>query len=232
MLTKAELARKAIFVEQEVLKENVGSQDQVCAAYGGLNLINFSRSGDVSVVPLTIGSQRIQRLEKHLMLFFTGISRESSQVQESFVKDINGRRRQLRVLTDLVEEGVQLLNGDFPLRDFGELLHESWELKRSLSESVSNPTIDRMYEVARGAGAIGGKVTGAGGGGFFLLFVEESRQAEVRDALRHCIHVPFHFEYGGSQIIFADQAPEYNATSELEIRARWEKLEEDLIHEQ
>jgi D-glycero-alpha-D-manno-heptose-7-phosphate kinase len=211
MRGKQQLASESLHLEQDVLKETVGSQDQILAAYGGFNHITFLPNGEFSVRPVTISASRQQELESHLMLFYTGIKRTASNIADSFVNEIDDKRRQLRFMRDLVDEGLSIVSGGQDLRAFGELLHESWQAKRSLSASVSNSDVDTMYEHARAAGAIGGKLIGAGGGGFLLLFVPPDRREAVRRKLDSLIHVPFRFESSGSQIIFFDREAEYLA---------------------
>lgn len=211
MASKQQLASESIYLEQQVLRETVGSQDQVCAAYGGFNHILFHATGEISVRPVIIPSARQQELEAHLMLFYTGIKRTAAQVAESYVPSIDAKKRQLRLLRDLVDEALGVLCGRSNLEEFGALMHESWVAKRSLSEKVSCNEIDDVYETARTAGAVGGKITGAGGGGFLLLFVPPDRQRAVRERLDRLIHVPFAFERGGSQVIFYDRDQDYTA---------------------
>ncbi len=211
MLTKHDLAMEAIHIEQEVLKEAVGSQDQVSAAYGGLNRIDFLPSGEVSVTPITVSQERIQELNNHLLLFYTGVARTSSYVQKSFLEVMDEKRRNLRILKDLVDEGVNIINSSRSITDFGELLREAWDTKRGISSAVTNNEIDRLYNEAISAGAMSGKITGAGGGGFLLLFVTPDKQAGVKEALKRFLHVPFKFEWHGSQIIFASHDTEYPA---------------------
>ncbi len=209
MRTKLELARESIHVEQELVGETVGSQDQVMAAFGGLKYVQFhpDRRIDVDPVPLVTG--RLAELQAHLMLFYTGVPRTASDVARSYVVNIEGRRRQMKALRGLVEEGIDLLVGGADLRFFGELLHEAWQIKRGLSDKVTNPSLDALYDKARTAGAVGGKLTGAGGGGFLLLFVPPEKRASVLSALRPQIHVPFAFESAGSQIIFYEPGVDY-----------------------
>ena len=217
MASKHQLTEEGIRIEQEILKEKVGSQDQVFAAHGGFNQILFHQSGEISVIPITIGHDRLKELDSHLMMFYTGIRRTASEVVATYSDKFNSRRRQLRVLQDLVEEGVNVLNTGKDLQDFGELLHEGWQIKREISESISNSTVDSMYEAARSAGAIGGKLSGAGGGGFMLLFVPPERQARVLECFKHLVHVPFQFESGGSQIIFCEQEEDYEAVERVRV---------------
>ena len=211
MITKHDLAMEGIYIEQEVLRETVGSQDQVSAAYGGLNHISFFPNGAISVVPVTISRERIQQLNSHLMLFYTGLIRTSSEVSKQFVDVIEQKKRQLRIMKDLVDESIAVLNSDQDIRVFGELLGEAWDAKRTFSKGVTNPEIDNIYASAIEAGAMSGKLTGAGGGGFLLLFVSPDKQKEVKQALRHFIYVPFNFEFSGSQIIHANIDSDYTA---------------------
>jgi D-glycero-alpha-D-manno-heptose-7-phosphate kinase len=218
MASKQQLALESVHLEQDVLQETVGSQDQVLAAYGGLNHVSFLENGEIAVRPVTISADRIRELNAHLMLFYTGIKRTASTIADTYVNDIDRRRRQLRIMKDLVDEGLAVLNSQQELTPFGELLHEAWQAKRSLSASVSNSDVDDLYETAIAAGAIGGKLAGAGGGGFLLLFVPPDRQEDVRARLDSLIHVPFRFEFSGSQVLFADTDQEY--PREEEARAR------------
>ena len=210
MPSKQQLAAESIHIEQDILKEAVGSQDQISAAYGGFNHITFLSNGTFSLRPVTLSPERIKELNAHLMLFYTGIKRTSSDIADSYVNDLEARRRQLRIMKDLIDESISILNNGDDITGFGELLHESWQAKRGLSPKISNPYVDDLYEEARSAGAIGGKLTGAGGGGFLLVFVPPSRQREVRERLGRLIHVPFKIEFSGSQIIFFDSEEDYS----------------------
>ena len=212
MPTREQLANESIEIEQNIIKENVGSQDQVNAAYGGFNHILFHKSGEVSVRPIIIPTNRLEELTSHLMLFYTGIKRTADKVAGSYLPTLDGKRRQLRILRDMVDEAIFVLCGQGPIEEFGELLHEAWLAKQALSDKISNPAITEVYDAARGAGAIGGKITGAGGGGFMLLFVPPQQQPEVREKLTNLLHVPFNFENAGSQVIFYDRDQDYSAT--------------------
>jgi D-glycero-alpha-D-manno-heptose-7-phosphate kinase len=218
MATKAQLLRESLYLEQEVLKETVGSQDQVMAAYGGLRHVRFHPNGEIAIDPLILPPARVAELEAHLMLFYTGIARTAADVARSYVVDLEARRRQLRIMKELVEESIDVLASGTDIRAFGDLLHEAWQAKRSLSAQVSNPEVDALYERARDAGALGGKLTGAGGGGFLLLFAEPGRHQAIRHALGDRLHVPFRFETGGSQIIFYEPEADYDEAD----RARWD----------
>jgi len=210
MPSKHQLAQESIYIEQKILKETVGSQDQMSAAYGGFNIIEFSPSGEISIRPMTLAQERIEGLNSHLMLFYTGIIRTASNVAESYVNDIENKRRQLCRIKDLLKESITVLNKGKDITGFGELLHEAWQAKRSLSTEVSNSNVDEIYNMARSAGAIGGKLTGAGGGGFMLLFVPPEKQIKVREKLKGLIYVPFKFESSGSQIVFFNNQEDYS----------------------
>jgi D-glycero-alpha-D-manno-heptose-7-phosphate kinase len=202
MATKQQLTREAIALEQDVLRETVGSQDQTMAAHGGLRHVRFQPDGEIDAAPLILPPSRVAELQAHLMLVYTGIARTASDVAKSYVVGIEARRRQLRIMKEMVDEAIEILTGGVNLVAFGELLHEAWLAKRSLSSLVSNSEVDALYQKALEAGALGGKLTGAGGGGFLLLFVPPERRADVLAALDGSIHVPFAFENAGSQIIF------------------------------
>jgi len=214
MPSKKRLAMESIHIEQNMIEEAVGSQDQICAAHGGLNLIKFFKNGEINVQPVTLHVDRLEELNSHLMLFYTGIRRTASDVAQGYVNDLDKRHKLLCRMQKMVDTGVEILSSNSDIREFGELLHETWMLKRDLSSEVSNPVVDDLYRRAQDAGAIGGKITGAGGGGFLLLFVQPSMQKKVREALYKRIHVPFQFESGGSQIIFYE--PEREDYSDLE----------------
>lgn len=201
-VTKEWLAREAIRIEQEVLRENVGSQDQTAAAFGGFNVIRFHVDGDLSVQPVVLPAARKDELNQHLMLFFTGFSRIASEIAKSKVANLDKKSDELRNMYRMVDDALEILCSDGDIRAFGELLHTAWVYKRTLSEQVTNPEIDELYAIARRAGAIGGKLLGAGGGGFMLLFVEPEKRSNVRLALNGLIHVPFKFESSGSQVIY------------------------------
>jgi D-glycero-alpha-D-manno-heptose-7-phosphate kinase len=207
MVGKRRLASNAIYVEQQILGEKVGSQDQVAAAFGGINRIEFNGKENFIVQPVTIKQKKIIDLQNHLMLFFTGFSRTASEVASEQIKNTPDKTNELRSMKDMVEEASNILNSDNgEIENFGRLLHESWELKRSLSSRISTSVLDDMYNTALNAGAIGGKLCGAGGGGFMLLFVPPRKQRHVRKALKKILYVPFRFETLGSHItLYANQ---------------------------
>ena len=200
---KKELARQAVYVEQEVLKETVGIQDQIACAHGGLNLIEIARDGSYSVQPITIPTARREALQSRLMLFFTGLQRNASEIAGAQVDNVDRKAAELQAIQAMVPLAVQILvDGD--MDEFGRLLHETWMLKRELSDKVTNPAIDAVYSRARDAGALGGKLLGAGGGGFFLFYVPPERQQDVRHAMGGLLDIPVRFENVGSQVVLYD----------------------------
>jgi len=216
MPSKRQLAMESIHIEQNMIKETVGSQDQVSAAYGGLNHIIFKTDGDISVRPVTISQQRLEELNSHVMLFYTGIKRTASDMAKTYVEDIESKGKRLNAMNDMVGEALDVLCSNRCICGFGELLHKTWMLKRGLSAQVSNRVVDDLYERARANGAIGGKITGAGGGGFLMLFVPPSAQERVRAALKGLLNVPVKFESSGSQIIFYEPSREDYSALDLE----------------
>jgi len=198
--SKMQLVLEAIDIEQEKIKEAVGSQDQVIAAFGGFNRIDFSGEHNIQVQPVKSG--RLKELENSLMLFFTGFSRTASKIAGEQIERIEENKPILKRLYEMVDEGLEILLTNKNLNDFGKLIGESWKLKRCLSNRVSTDYIDYIYANAISAGAVGGKLLGAGGGGFLLFFVEPDAQTKVKESLR-LLQVPFHFENQGSQIILS-----------------------------
>jgi D-glycero-alpha-D-manno-heptose-7-phosphate kinase len=203
MISKQQLACEAIRIEQDVLKENVGSQDQLWAAYGGFNQFEFFSDGTFAVTPFILSQERRDELAQSIMLFFTGFSRYASDIADGTIKNIHNRQGQLRNIREIVDRAAHILHdAKAPLRELGELLHESWRLKQELADNVSNPQIDEIYEAGREAGAIGGKLLGAGGGGFMVFLVEPDKRDQVRERLRKLVHVTVGFDHEGSKIIF------------------------------
>jgi len=200
--SKNQLASDAIHVEQNLIGENVGSQDQISAAYGGLNKIEFHKNGTFTVDPIIISTHRRQLLSSHLMLFFTGFTRLASEIAEAQIENIHNKSKELEKMREMVEQAIVLLQDEQSSIDlFGEMLDQSWSYKRSLSDQVTTPEIDEIYGRAKKAGAIGGKLLGAGGGGFMLFFVPQDKQTAVRENLNELIHVPFEFEDSGSRVV-------------------------------
>lgn len=202
MISKNELTKEAIHIEQNLIKENVGSQDQAFASYGGFNIIEFLQNGEISVNPIIMSQKRLVEFQDNILLFFTGISRTASVVVEEQIKNTSINIPNLNKMKDLVDDAYEILiNPMKKLNEFGELLNDTWELKKSLSSKVSNNQIDEMYKKALDSGAIGGKLLGAGGGGFMAFYVENNNQQKVIKALKDYLHIPFNFDFDGSKII-------------------------------
>lgn len=201
-VTKQELAEQAIHVEQNIIREAVGSQDQISAAFGGFNRIEFRRDGGFQIDPVVLPQARLQDLQAHLMLCFTGLSRYAVEVAESKIANFSARAPELKAIRAMVDSAIDVLRDPArPISEFGRLLDESWRQKRRLSDKVSTREIDDMYARAQRRGAIGGKILGAGGGGFMLLFAEPGAQEGIREELGGLVHVPMRFESEGSKIV-------------------------------
>jgi D-glycero-alpha-D-manno-heptose-7-phosphate kinase len=202
MRDKHTLAADAIEVEQKLLQEAVGAQDQVSAAYGGFNRINFHQDDTIEVKRMLCDKARIAELNSHLALYFTGFSRIASEIAQAQIKATPKKTSELRTMLEMVDEAESIVrNADRPLADFGHLLHESWILKRSLTQDITNQSIDEIYEAGRSAGALGGKLLGAGGGGFMLFFVAPEKREALRQRLKNLLCVPISFNNKGSQVI-------------------------------
>lgn len=204
-LSKRQLADEAIYLERVLCNESGGIQDQIAAAFGGLNLIRFGADG-YEVEPVHISDERRNMLNDRLMLFFTGFSRFSSDIQQGTVKALRDRTAELEEMTQLTYEAQRLLESDTAdLGEFGRMLDHTWKLKRGISSGISTGSIDAMYDAGIRAGASGGKLLGAGGGGFLLFYVEPERQAEVAEAMKELMYIPFRFEQDGTVIIHDEQ---------------------------
>lgn len=203
-LTKHELALKALELEQVVLKENVGSQDQIAATYGGLNVVKFNTDGSFQVVPVAVKRERIAELEGNLCMLYTGSSRLGGEVASKVIAGMRDRTTELRQMRQLVDDAYAILTGGGSLTKFGELLHQTWVLKRGLAEGVSNSEVDEIYRIACENGALGGKLLGAGSKGFMLFFCPPEKQAVLKKALNRYVWVPFQFEHDGSTTIYED----------------------------
>jgi len=206
--SKKELAQKAIYIEQQVIQESVGCQDQIAVACGGFNKIKFNQQGDFYITPVIINHDKLELLQNHLMLFFTGFSRYSSRIAQATISNIDKREEQLQLMGQMVDEAEQILQSQADnVSDFGKLLHQAWLQKKQLSNNVSSPQIDEIYNAGLEAGAIGGKLLGAGGGGFILLFAPPEKQRAIKEKLSNLIYVNFRFETEGSKIVLYD--PKY-----------------------
>jgi D-glycero-alpha-D-manno-heptose-7-phosphate kinase len=201
LVSKRRLAEEAIYIEQQVLHETVGVQDQIQSAFGGLNRIDIRTDGSFEVSPLVVRADRLDGLQKHLLLLYTGLSRHASEIAAEQVSTIGSKTAELTAMRAMVDEGERILVGTGDLSDFGRLLDESWKLKRALSSKIAPGFVNEIYDTARQAGADGGKLLGAGGGGFMLIFVQPERRATVLKALGKLLPVPFQFERGGTQIV-------------------------------
>ena len=199
---KNALAKLAIHLEQNVMKENVGAQDQILAAYGNFNKIEFNMDNSFNVIPIALSPGRLESLQKHLMLCFTGVTRIASNIVVDQLKNIKNVRQNYKDIHSLVDEALLILqNRNTSILEIGKLLHTSWLLKRELSNTITNPQIDEIYQCGLDNGAIGGKILGAGSGGFILFFAEPEFQLKILEKLKHLIHVPFKFEDAGSKIV-------------------------------
>jgi len=202
MRTKREMCLEATRIEQKVLNECVGCQDQIWAAYGGFNCIDFKTDGSFSVNPIIIPAERRDQFVASIMLFFTGFSRLASDVAKVQMSNLEGSEEARHQIRGIVDEGVSILTGsNFSVEEIGKLLHESWLQKKRFSDNVSNPQIDDLYDAARESGALGGKLLGAGGGGFMAFIVRPENQQAVRERLKNLICVDFGIDYDGSKIV-------------------------------
>jgi D-glycero-alpha-D-manno-heptose-7-phosphate kinase len=200
-ISKDALANEAIHVEQCVIRERVGLQDQISAAFGGFNHVTVTPNGTPSVSPMVLPRPRLDALQDHLLLVFTGISRTAPEIAQAVVDNLKNKSTDMRTIQQMVDHAIEILSSPATdIIEFGRLLRQAWTLKRSLSNRVSNPTVDHLFDAAMHAGAIGGKLLGAGGGGFMLLFVRPEDHVQVRAALGKLISVPFKFETSGSRI--------------------------------
>lgn len=211
MRDKHSLAADAIRVEQEIIKEAVGSQDQVSAAYGGFNRINFHTNGEIEVRRVLTSSSRFAELQQNLALFFTGFSRYASDVAQEQVEKTPHKEKELGMMLQLVDEAEAILTSPSrSLDEFGRMLHESWQLKRTLTRKITNASIDEIYEAGMSAGALGGKLLGAGGGGFILFYVPPERREALRVRLNKLLCVPFSFSSKGSQVVVYEPEAVYD----------------------
>ena len=200
VVDKKTLAKQAIHVEQNLINENVGCQDQIAASFGGVNRIEFGPYGfDVS--PMVLSRKTLDALEEHMMLFFTGVSRTASEIVDEQLSTMANKRQEMLQVLGLVDQAEDLLtSGD--IESFGRLLDETWKLKRMLSKQITNAHIDEVYEAGLEAGALGGKLLGAGGGGFVLFLCPPELQNSVKEKLKKLLYVPVKFEFGGTRLIY------------------------------
>jgi D-glycero-alpha-D-manno-heptose-7-phosphate kinase len=219
MRDKYALAQDAIHVEKEVLREAVGAQDQVIAAYGGFNRINFNVDGSFDVKPMLAHPSRIAEIQDHMALFFTGFARTASEVAQIQIKETPKRKTELTTMLQMVTEAENIIsNASRQVREFGSLMHESWKLKKSLTDKISNPHLDEIYEAGLSAGAFGGKLLGAGGGGFMLFFVPPDRRNALIERLRKLLYVPFSFPARGSHIVVYEPEAAYESAHGVPVK--------------
>lgn len=197
---KKKLANEAIYLERELCRESGGVQDQIAASYGGLNRINFDAEG-YTVEPIIISPERKNLLNENLLLFFTGFSRFSSDIQKGTETALKDKTKELLEMLSLVDEAQTILTSKCDMNEFGRLLNHTWELKRGIASKISTNQIDELYVKAIQAGALGGKLLGAGGGGFLLFYVEKDKQEAVKKTMQNLLYVPFEFENGGTRVI-------------------------------
>lgn len=201
-LTKTELNETAIHIEQNVIKENVGCQDQTMVAHGGFNFIHFDQSGLIDVSPVRLTYQRLKKLEDSLMLFFTGISRISDENARKIIKNLTDKSDGIKQVMILAKEAHHILeNRNKNIDQIGEMLDEAWEIKKTFADSISNKFVDDIYKKAKDAGALGGKLIGSGGGGFLLLYANPAHQDAIRNELKDLLEIGFRFENEGSKVL-------------------------------
>jgi len=202
MISLKELAKHVIRIEQDVIGENVGSQDQIWAAYGGTNLITFDTDGSFDVRQIPLHAEYKRELQSHMMLMFTGLTRIASEIAGSVISSIDDRETELKEMREMVDEGMKLMTDErHSIADLGRLLHESWLRKRSLTTGISNSTIDEIYDIAMSSGAYGGKLLGAGGGGFMLFLAPPEVQEKIREQLKPIIQVDVEIGASGSRVV-------------------------------
>lgn len=200
--SKKQLADEAIYLERVLCDEAGGWQDQIAASFGGFNRIDFNADG-YSVHPIIISPERKKKLNDNLMMFFTGFTRFSSDIQKANHLDDESKAKQLKQMLNLVDEAEGILTDQSKdLDDFGRLLDVTWKLKRQTGKSVSTSNIDELYDKGIAAGALGGKLLGAGGGGFLVFYVQSENQKSVKEAMKNLLYIPFKFEDGGTQVIY------------------------------
>jgi len=199
---KKRLADEAIYLERELCQESGGWQDQIAASFGGMNRIDFNPNGTYDVRPIIIHPDRKKKLNDNLLLFFTGFTRFSSEMQEANKDGYEKKINQLKEMYSIVDEAEQVLvNSHSDLDEFGRLLDKTWKLKRQTGGAITTNSIDELYERGIAAGALGGKLLGAGGGGFLLFYVQPDKKEKVLKTMDSLLHVPFQFEDGGTRVI-------------------------------
>jgi D-glycero-alpha-D-manno-heptose-7-phosphate kinase len=205
IISKRNLANKAIYIEQKKIKENVGSQDQIASAFGGFNKINFFQNGNFTVKPYILSGSNLNLLEESLALFFVGMPRTASNVAKYQISSINKRFIELNAMLDLVKDAdIEFKRKRLDIKSIGKLLNEQWLLKKKLSNKITNLTIDSAYNFFMNSGAYGGKLCGAGAGGFMLICANKEK-IRIMKKSKKFLHVPFNFDFTGSQIIYSSR---------------------------
>jgi D-glycero-alpha-D-manno-heptose-7-phosphate kinase len=200
-VSKEQLAKDSIYVERELCAESGGWQDQIAAAFGGFNRINFNSSG-FSVLPVIIPHTRKRDLQDRLLMFFTGVLRNSYRIADNHINAIKSKTGELLEMKKLVDEAEGILVSQTDISEFGRLLDYTWKFKRGIADGVSSEYIDELYSKAKKAGAVGGKLLGAGGGGFMILFAEPDRHKDIINAFSNLIQVPVTFEEDGARVMY------------------------------
>lgn len=202
MMSKEQLMKDAIHIEQDLIGEAVGSQDQAAAAYGGFNHIIFKENGEIEIYPVILPRARLSELDKRLYLVFTGFQRYAKDIEKGKIEKISDNTSMLTQMKGYVSQAIEILKSTDDIKEFGVLLNDTWEIKRRLSDKVSDSGIDEMYDRGMKNGAVGGKLLGAGGGGFMLFFIETEKKEQFFKAFKDKIIVPFNFEDSGSRVIY------------------------------
>lgn len=205
MISKGELAKQAAHIEIEILRRNIGKQDHYAAAYGNINVYKFHPNETVSVEPVFYDPKVKEELENRLLLFYTKTTRDASRILKSQIDNTDQKLKVLTKMKDLIPSLRIVFNDRKKLNDFGEILHEGWMLKKQITDDISNEIINGYYQTAIDAGAVGGKLLGAGGGGFLLFYAEEKNHNNIRNALKNLTEMKFKFDDAGSRITYYDQ---------------------------
>ena len=209
MLTKKELAEQAIHIEQNIIKEAVGSQDQVAAAFGGFNLINFKPKNNFDVTPIIIKEKRLKEIQDKLLLCFTGFTRNAHEIAKKQIELTDENYKKLSKMMDICERAFNIIIDEKKsLNEIGYLLNEQWEIKRNLTKQITKPYIDSIYKTGIKNGAIGGKLLGAGGGGFMIFFADKEKHNKIKNSLKEYMFVPFQFEFTGSKLVYFSHSHE------------------------
>ena len=200
-ISREELAKLTIYIERELIREAVGMQDQIAVTHGGLNEINFKSQNDFSVRKINIDEKKLNEFQSSLMLFFTGIQRYSDEITLDHISNLEKNNSNLMDISEIAKKGIQSLESDDEIKILGDLLNETWKIKRGLTAKLTNPIIDEIYDAAMAEGAFGGKLLGSGGGGFLLFIVPPEKRIKIQSRLSNLVHVPFTFESSGTSLM-------------------------------